>query len=159
LRLVLDTNVVVRGLASESSAAAKVISAAEQRRFVTLLSRSVVAEYAAVLTDPDLCERFPSLSGGRVGVTLARLRFVGDYLRRISPQFAFPRDQRDAKFIELAIAGRATHIVSCDQDLLSLPIGRTDAARRFRQRLPGVQALEPGDFLARLGAQLELNAG
>ena len=140
-RLVLDTNTLLRGVVSETSAAAKLLVAAEERRFVTLLSRPALAEYRAVLTDPTIVRRFPNLSENRVRITLARLRFCGDYIRNPSIHFEYVRDKRDAKFIELAIAGRATHIVSCDFDLLSLPTGRTEASRRFRQRLPNVHVL------------------
>jgi putative PIN family toxin of toxin-antitoxin system len=154
LRLVIDTNTLLRGLLSNTSAAASVVAAAEQRRFVTLLSRDVLAEYRAVLTDSRVIERFPSLSGKRVEVTLARLRFCGDYIRHISTRFDFPRDQRDAKFIELAIQGGATHMVSCDNDLLSLRTGHTDASKRFRQQLSGLSVLRPAEFIARFDFQV-----
>ncbi len=49
--------------------------------------------------------------------------------------------------IELAIAAKATDIVSSDKDLLSLPTGRDDAAKRFRQRLRGLRVLQPGQFV------------
>lgn len=150
VRVVLDTNTLLRGLIAESSVAARVLAAAEERRFVTLLSRQVLAEYRAVLTDPDLLSRFPSLSERRPGVTLARLRYQGDFVRQVVAHFDYPRDQRDAVFIELAIDGRATHIVSYDRDLLSLPSGRSDACKRFRRRLPRVNVMEPQEFLRRI---------
>jgi putative PIN family toxin of toxin-antitoxin system len=152
--VVLDTNVLLRGLISDTSAASRILAAAEQRRFVTLLSRPVVSEYRAVLTDEEIVARFPSLSQKRVMLTLLRLRYCGDYLRQTGVRFEFPRDERDSKFIELAIAGRASHMVSSDSDLLSLPGGRTDACRRFRQRLPGVHVLQPDEFIARFGPEL-----
>jgi predicted nucleic acid-binding protein len=77
---------------------------------------------------------------------LARLRFVGDYVRRSKVHFAFERDPTDAKFVEPAITGDATHILSADADLLSLRRARDEAARRLRQRLPRLQILSAGEF-------------
>jgi len=41
----------------------------------------------------------------------------------------------------------ATHIITLDADLLSLPTSRNDAGKRFRQRLRGVKIQKPVDFL------------
>jgi predicted nucleic acid-binding protein len=35
-------------------------------------------------------------------------------------------------FVELAIAGEATHLITMDADLLSLPTARTGEGKRFR---------------------------
>ena len=148
-RVVLDTNVMLRGLVSPTSAAAGVLAAADQRRFITLLSRPIIAEYRDVLTDQTLTRRFPSLTRKRVETALARLRYRGDYLRRVTARFDYPRDPLDAKFIELAIAGHATHLITHDADLLDLPHGRDDPAKRFRQRLPKLEVMESVEFLRR----------
>jgi putative PIN family toxin of toxin-antitoxin system len=148
-RIVLDTNTLLRGLVGESSAAVKLLRAAESRVVVPLLSKAVLDEYRAVLSDSALTERFSSLNAEFVEVTLRRLRYVGDFVRASNVTFAYRRDPGDEKFIELAIALRASHIVSSDDDLLSLPEEASDAGRRFRQRLPGVEVLEAADFLKR----------
>ncbi len=46
------------------------------------------------------------------------------------------RDPKDDKFLELAVSGRATHIVSGDQDLLAL------------HPFAGIPIVTPGSFLA-----------
>ena len=148
LRLVLDTNVLLAGLVSgESSASRKVVDALEARKAVPLLSSTVLAEYRAVLLHPAIAARFQNLTPERVGLILYRLRYIADEYNAIRARFEFPRDPRDAPFVELAIAGSATHIVTLDPDLLSLPTYRTDAGRRFRQRLPKVSVLRPGALL------------
>lgn len=53
-----------------------------------------------------------------------------------SERISICRDPKDDKFLELAIAGRATHIVTGDADLLAL--------NPFR----GVHILSPQEFLA-----------
>lgn len=147
LRVILDTNVMLRGLVSSTSAAAEVLASADDRQFITLLSRPVIAEYREILLGEELTRRFPSLTRKRVETAIARLRFRGEYLRRVTERFHYPRDPLDAKFIELAIAGRATHLVTHDSDLLDLPHGRDDAAKRFRQRLPNLQVMESMEFI------------
>jgi len=139
-------------LASRSSAAADIRRAAETRRIIPLLSRPVLSEYRMVLTDLAVVAKFPEITPELVGLTIRRLLFVGDYHRAPVARFIFPRDPHDEKFIELAIASTATHLVTSDNDLLSLPMGRSDAARRFRQRLPTIQVLTPEVFVAMHGA-------
>jgi putative PIN family toxin of toxin-antitoxin system len=154
LRLVLDTNVLLAGLASESSASQRVVDALSDRKAVPLLSPAVLAEYRAVLLHPTIAGGFANLTPRRVALALHRLRYVADYYRTVRARFEFPRDPRDAPFVELAIAGGATHIVTLDPDLLSLPRSRTDAGRRFRQRLPRVEVLPPVALLRGHGASL-----
>ncbi len=72
---------------------------------------------------------------------------MSDYLRTPTAYFEYRRDPRDQKFLELAISLKATHIISSDRDLLSLPQNASDAGKRFRQRLPGVEIMEAGGFL------------
>ncbi len=52
-----------------------------------------------------------------------------------------------ARLIELAIEGRATHLATFDRDLLSLATAKTDASKRFRQRLPNLRVLIPEELL------------
>lgn len=82
-----------------------------------------------------------------VEITMRRLQFVSDYIRIPKVEFKSPRDPLDRKFIELAISLKATHILSFDKDLLSLPTSRAEAGRRFRQRLPQTAVLTAGEFL------------
>jgi putative PIN family toxin of toxin-antitoxin system len=147
IRVVFDTNTLLHGMANSASAAAKVLRAAERRVVIPILSKPVIDEYRAVLNDEILVGRFPGIKPETVEMVIERLRYVGDYVRTPQVDFEYKRDPRDQKFLELAIALRATHILSFDQDLLSLPSGRNDASRRYRQRLPQTQILKAADFL------------
>jgi putative PIN family toxin of toxin-antitoxin system len=148
VRLVADTNVVLRGLLNTRSASGKILEVIENRSAVLLLSKPVLAEYRAVLTDPVIVERYPELTIDQVEVALRRFRYFGEYLRVVRASFEFARDPRDAMLIELAISGKATDLVSFDKDLLSLPFAHTDAAKRLRQRQPGLRILRPAEFLS-----------
>jgi uncharacterized protein len=146
-RVVLDTNVLLAGLVSENSASQRVVDALMDRKIIPLFSTPTLAEYKAVLLHPAITARFPEFTPRRVAMALHRFRYVGEEIAIGRVKFEFPRDPRDAMFVELAIAGGATHIVTLDPDLLSLPGGRTDASKRFRQRLRRVSVLRPGPFL------------
>ena len=155
VRLVIDTNIILRGLLNTRSLSGRILDAVEKRRVLLLLSKPVLDEYRAVLTDPAIVERFPELSTEAVEVALRRLRYLSEYFRSVRARFEFPRDPRDEMLIELAISGKATDIVSADNDLLSLPTGHADASKRLRQRLPNLSIVSPGEFLDLHHAGLE----
>ena len=153
-RLVIDTNTLLRAMLNMQSLSGLVVNACDQRRALVVLSKPVLTEYRNVLTDPEIVERYPELTARKVEVALRRLAYVGDVVRSGACQFAFPRDPKDAKFIELAIAGDATHIITLDHDLLSLRTDHADAGKRFRQRLPGVSVVQPGEFIRLYGREI-----
>jgi len=156
-RLVLDTNILVRAFINLGSDSGRILQACEKRMFVPLLSQPVLREYRLILGDPVLCSRYPQLDRPEVAVSLERLTYVGDVYRRARERFNFPRDPNDSHLIELAIVGRATHLISTDDDLLSLTSGSDDAARRLRQRLPNLKVTTPHDFFNRHRDELDLD--
>jgi putative PIN family toxin of toxin-antitoxin system len=126
----------------------RILRACENRAVILLLSRPVIAEYRFVLGSPDITDRQTDITHESVELVLRRLRYVGEYLKKVKARLE--RDRRDEKFVELAIAGEATHVVTNDNDLLSLATGHDEAAKRFRQRLPNVQMLDPAQFARQL---------
>ena len=142
-RLVLDTNTVVRAFVNIESFSGQILTDCQLRRMLPLLSSPVLDEYRSILRRRELVERFPELTRPEVFVSLERLRYVSDYYRRITTRFSLPRDPRDEPFIELAISGQATHLITTDRDLLSLMNRHDDASRRFRKQLPRTSVLTP----------------
>ncbi len=99
-----------------------------------LVSEATVAELDEVLRRPKFNKYVPAE---------LRLEFLAALLQKaqqveVTEQIAVCRDAKDNKFLELAVSGRATHIVSGDKDLLAL--------HPFR----GIAILGPQDFLAAL---------
>jgi putative PIN family toxin of toxin-antitoxin system len=148
--VVVDTNTLLRGIVRPDSALGRVVGACQDRRLKLLLSRPILEEYRRILAIEQVRSRRPDFTAEKVESFLNELRFYADSLRRIAVTFDLPRDPRDAMFVELAIAGRATHIITHDADLLSLPVSRTDAGKRFRQRCRGVRILDAVAFAAEL---------
>lgn len=146
-RLVLDTNTLLSGLANREAAAGRVLSLCESRRAILLMSRPVQAEYRRVLGSPAILRRNPEITHETIELVLRRLRYIGEFIGRVNARFRFDRDPDDEAFVELSIEGSATHLVTRDADLLSLPQGHDDAAKRFRQRLPRLRIVRPAAFL------------
>src|SRR5438876_7952441 len=108
--IVLDTNTILRGFIHETGSSGKLLRACKARRIITLLSKPVIDEYREILIDPELVGDDPRIVPA-VDDLLDGLRFVAEYISPVRARFDLPRDRDDAIFVELAIAGRATHII------------------------------------------------
>jgi putative PIN family toxin of toxin-antitoxin system len=147
LQLVVDTNTLLRALANPKSASRKVVEACERRKAIVLLSKPLLNEYRCVLTLVLAASSANQITTRDIELLVRRLRYVGHYHRTVRAQFDYPRDPTDSILISLAIDGKETHNISHDRDLLSLPTARTDAGKRFRQRLPHVAVVEASTLL------------
>lgn len=115
LRFVLDTNLLVSAVLVEHSISREVFDLA-LKRGQALISDETRVELANVMLRKKF-DRYISQE--------KRLRFLASFLRLAEPinvieQIDVCRDPKDNKFLELAISGRATHIISGDDDLLVL---------------------------------------
>jgi len=115
VRVVLDTNAVVSALLF-SGVSSKLVSLWQNGLITPLLSREILDEYLRVLSYPkfELSEeeikeliQEEILPFAEVVKPKRRLRVVR-------------RDPSDNKFLECAVAGKASVIISGDKDLLSL---------------------------------------
>jgi putative PIN family toxin of toxin-antitoxin system len=131
VRVVLDTNAVVSALLF-SGVSSKLVSLWQNGLITPLLSREILDEYLRVLSYPkfELSEeeikeliQEEILPFAEVVKPKRRLRVVR-------------RDPSDNKFLECAVAGKASVIISGDKDLLSLG--------RYRQ----IRIQSPAQFLA-----------
>ena len=119
LKVVLDTQVLLRGaVARTASLTAKIYEAWRHGRFTLLLSEPILAEVEAVLGRPEVLEKLrlnPIEARALVALLQRRASFVhpAASIRR-------SRDPGDDKFLECAVAGPADYVVSADADLLSL---------------------------------------
>ena len=130
-RFVVDTSVIVSASLFQGSVPRLALDAAFARGSV-LFSDATIAELLEVL-ERDKLDRYSRRE--------LRLSFLANVLRiaekvDVSVTFRECRDPRDDKFLELAVSGRATHIITGDADLLVL--------NPFR----GVDIVRPADFLS-----------
>jgi putative PIN family toxin of toxin-antitoxin system len=115
LRLVIDTNVLVSGLLTQNSIPQQVYDYAIAQ--ATLLqSQATLSELERVLIRPKF-DRYVSLE--------RRLRFIASLVNRaeyvdVTETFEICRDPKDNSLLELAASGKASHLITGDQDLLVL---------------------------------------
>lgn len=115
MRVIVDTNVLVSGLISDSGAPARIVDAILDGEIVPVLSRATFAELEEVLNRPRLQVYF-----GRAGVSpfdlLAALGQIAHFVKP-RPSKASIRDPKDRIFLELAAARpMADFIVTGDKD-------------------------------------------
>jgi uncharacterized protein len=130
LRCVLDTNVIVSGLLLPDSKPRQVLDLALGKGKV-LLSFAVLVELYEVLSRKQF-RRY--IDEEDVRNFLAALTREAQWVD-VDVQITACRDPKDNKFLELAVSGHATHIVSGDVHLLSL------------HPFQGIQILSPQAFL------------
>ena len=115
MRFVFDTNVLISAALSYDSTSRHALDHALDRGAI-LLSLPVAAELHEVLTR----EKFRAyINEDEAMQFFALLTGVSQWVE-IDVRIADCRDPDDNKVLELAISGRATHIVTGDDDLLVL---------------------------------------
>lgn len=114
-RIVIDTNVVVSAVVLPRSISRQAFNFVIQKGKL-LASDHTLAELNEVLCRPKFNKYIPEQK---------RLEFFAALVReveiiKISEFITECRDKKDNKFLELAISGNASHIISGDNDLLVL---------------------------------------
>ena len=114
-KFVIDTNVLISALLFKSSAPFRAIELAE-RQGVILYSEATLKELEAVLSRQKF-NRYLSFEERQIFL----LKFIiSSQLISITEKITVCRDEKDNKFLELAISGNADIIVTGDLDLLVL---------------------------------------
>jgi putative PIN family toxin of toxin-antitoxin system len=116
LRVVLDTNVLVSGLAYPGSVPGRIVAAWRQGGLEVVLSRYILDELVRVLP------RLP-----RIRMTPAEIRdladsfmFLADVVEPEGEQDANLRDPTDQPVLLTLLAAKADYLVTGDKDLLAL---------------------------------------
>lgn len=140
IRAVVDVNLLVRGVLSATGGSAQLIQSLKRGGFLPITSRQHLAELHRVLGYPRLLRKH------RITVR-QRQRLVAQLYHRsvwVEPvgQLALCRDPNDDYLLEMALLGRATHLVSEDADLHD----DLDLVLFLSQR--GIRLVHLGEFLA-----------
>ncbi|GCL35536.1 hypothetical protein SR1949_06320 [Sphaerospermopsis reniformis] len=130
LRVILDTNILISGLLLSSSTSQQVFDQVTTTETL-LISEDSYQEISQTLIRKKF-DKYLSLE--------TRLQFISSLrnkaiLVNIIETINICRDPKDNKFLELAVSGNATHIITGDQDLLEL--------HPFR----GISIITPRQFL------------
>ena len=131
IRVVLDTGVIVSAVLIPPSVPRKAVDRVTQQGRL-LFSEATLTELNIVLRRPKFNRYLSERSRVEFLLTLIEQAEILSTPRQIR----HCRDPKDDKFLELAVAGCATHILSGDSDLLVL------------QSFEGIPILSPAEFLA-----------
>ena len=135
MRVVLDANVFVSGLISGQGAPAEILERWRDEAFDVVISPAILSELERVLHYPRLQQRC-NLSDGDIRRFIQVLRKFAIEVVPTEELDVVKADAADNRYLECAVAGGATLIVSGDHHLPDL--GQYGA----------IQILSPAGFLA-----------
>ncbi len=111
MRLVLDTDVMVAAIRSDSGASRKLLNAALDGRFELVVSTNLLIEYEAVMTRPMHLEA-SGLNAAEIGVLLDAVAAICHPVRLAFHWRPQLRDSDDDMVLETAINGSAAALVT-----------------------------------------------
>ncbi|TAL83597.1 MAG: putative toxin-antitoxin system toxin component, PIN family [Candidimonas sp.] len=116
LRVVLDTNVLVSGLAYPASVPGRIVGVWRQGGLEVVLSRYILDEMVRVL--PRLSK--VRLSPAEIRDLSDSFMFLADIVEPGTEQEAALRDPADQPVLATLVAAKADYLVTGDKDLLTL---------------------------------------
>lgn len=118
MRVVVDTNILVRALIMPHGTVGPVLLRLRQAEYILLYAQSLLEELIDVLNRPRIRRKY-HLTQEDIKTVVGLILLRGE---AVEPErtITLCRDPKDNKFLEVAIAGKADVIVSGDEDLLVL---------------------------------------
>lgn len=147
-KVVFDCNVFLQALVNPSGPAGRCKRLVDRGAVELFVSEEVLAEVAEVLSRPRIRKLTPALTIEVIEAFITDVRLKSICLRNVPEEYRFERDPKDARYLNLAIAARASFIVSRDADLLDLMKPSSETAREFQRRFPLLKIINPADLLA-----------
>jgi len=146
-RVVFDCMLSLQAAARATGPAAACLKIAEEGLVELCLSEDVLAEIRDVLTRPKLQAKFPALTAVGVAEFVDRLIRKSVLVPVVAALVALPRDPKDEKYLNLALAANARFLVSRDNDLLDLNRDDNSLGRLLKQQYPNLVVTDPVSFL------------
>lgn len=154
VRAVFDCMVFLQGAARADGPAAACLRVAESGHVDLFVNAKILDEVRDVLTRPKIRKKFSALTPDTVAAFLQRIARFAHWVAETPAVVTLERDPKDEKYLDLAAAADATHLVSRDRDLLDLMDDSSRDAKAFRSTFPHLTITDPVAFLK----GLELNA-
>jgi putative PIN family toxin of toxin-antitoxin system len=137
-RLVIDTNVFVSGLISGTGFPAQILNAIRHKKAIHLVSDPIVEEYLRVLDYPRI-RKFRNITDEFIADIAAYLVYQTERVELVS-KITLSRDPDDDVFLETAVDGKATLLVTGDKThLISLRV------------IEGIPIVAASEAIVRLG--------
>jgi putative PIN family toxin of toxin-antitoxin system len=108
VRLVLDTNVLISALWKPGSVPDLAITAIHARGATVLYDARILTEYRTVLARP----KFRRIDPARTEALITRLIERGEEIADVAPWAGPLKDDDDRIFVEVALTGRASMLVT-----------------------------------------------
>jgi uncharacterized protein len=140
---VFDCVVYVQAVLSSRGPAFACFELAEAKQVALHLSPAILDEVKRTLARPSLRRKYSSITDARVAKFLEHAVNAGTMMQDPPQAFALSRDPKDEPYLNLAVAANATHLVTRENDLLSLM-----AESVFRTQFPALSIVDPSAFLA-----------
>jgi putative PIN family toxin of toxin-antitoxin system len=134
--------VILQGAGRPGGPACACLTLVDDDRVELILSETILAEVRDVLRRPKTRQKFPLLTAEWVDEFTRDVTRKSIVLADVPSAYALPRDPKDERYLDVAIAANAEFLVSRDLDLLDL---MKDAA--FCQKFPRLTVLDPAAFL------------
>ncbi len=119
MKIVLDTNVLLSGLARPDSVPGKIINAWDNHSFDIVVSEFQLAELARVLKYPKV-QKLLRWDEALIQAFIRQLCLRVEIVDLSDVEANVPTDPDDTPILASLIAAKADYLVSGDQDLLSL---------------------------------------
>jgi putative PIN family toxin of toxin-antitoxin system len=148
-RVVFDCNVFFQALTSPLGPAGRLLSYASSGIVSLYVSEGAFDELRGVTARPYIAQKY-RLNEQIVSDFIREVCSFATCLDSVPHLFEFPRDPKDAHYVDLALAARAKLIVSRDKDLLSLRDATTADGRNFIAKYPALEILTPPEAIERL---------
>jgi putative PIN family toxin of toxin-antitoxin system len=119
LRVVLDSTILVSAFLTPGGAADAVLQLGIEEAFSCCLADDIIAETVQRLLTPRLQQRY-AYTADEVDTFKATLRGAFLIISDLPPLTGIVRDPNDDMILACAVAASASHVVTRDDDLLSL---------------------------------------
>jgi putative PIN family toxin of toxin-antitoxin system len=146
-RVVFDCNVFLQALAKPTGPAGRCVSLALEGKVALFISEQVLDEIRDVTTRPELISHF-KLRLERVQTLINTLPSAAVLVKQVPIAWIYQRDPDDAHYVNLALAAKASLIVSRDNDLLDLMDHSRAESREFHQQFPFLRVMNPAAFIS-----------
>ncbi len=135
MRIVLDANVLISGLISPQGSPARILNLWKQERFDLVISEPILEELERVIHYPRIQERY-RLPEECIEQFLELIAGEAILVKPSSEISVIEADPADNRYLECAVVGDASYIISGDKHLLEV------------EEHQGIAILEPTGFLA-----------
>lgn len=147
LTAVFDCMVYLQAAISGTGPAAELLRHAERGNILLFVSREILQKICEVISRPEVVLKNQYLTAEFVEAFLVRVSQTASFVKAIPSHFSYLRDQKDEKYINLAVEADAEYLVSRDRDLRDLMTDYTPEVKEFRQRFRHLKIVDPVEFL------------